>query len=203
MKYGDDNGQGRIMQNNFLEGLTKTPIWLPLLIFYTISVSIFSYTIYKNSFNIFLSLIIYVVGFFAFTLLEYFGHRFVFHMHPDTEKKKRIQYMFHGVHHDYPRDKDRLAMPVFVSLLLSLVFLTIFYLIRQKLGIIFWTGFIAGYATYLFAHYAIHRFKPPRNFLKNIWIHHNVHHYAAPNHAFGVTTLLWDRIFGTMPPKSK
>ncbi|MDZ7659917.1 sterol desaturase family protein [Fodinibius sp.] len=31
--------------------------------------------------------------------------------------------------------------------------------------------------------------------------HHTLHHYKYPDKAFGVSTTLWDRVFGTMPPE--
>ena len=56
-----------------------------------------------------------VGGWLFFTLFEYSMHRFFFHMKIGNAIKKRIQYTFHGVHHEYPNDKDRLAMPLPVS----------------------------------------------------------------------------------------
>jgi sterol desaturase/sphingolipid hydroxylase (fatty acid hydroxylase superfamily) len=64
----------------------------------------------------------------------------------------------------------------------------------------FFPGFFLGYLLYSFLHRATHVAKPPKRF-KNIWRHHSLHHYKYPDKAFGVSTSLWDRVFGTMPPR--
>jgi hypothetical protein len=38
----------------------------------------------------------------VWTATEYVLHRFVFHFEPSSEWGKRIHFIFHGVHHDYP-----------------------------------------------------------------------------------------------------
>ena len=204
MKYKASNtGQGKLLKNPLLEKLTKTHISVPLIFFYTTSILVLSYMIVFQELSLMYSIFLYFIGFLAFTLVEYLVHRHAFHVDVSqkSEKRQRIQYIFHGVHHDYPKDKKRLAMPIFMSILLSSTFFLIFYVTMGIYGFTFGSGFIAGYATYLFVHYAIHRFRPPNNFLKVLWVHHNIHHYAAPNAAFGVSTLFWDKIFRTMPNK--
>ncbi|MEX2379667.1 MAG: sterol desaturase family protein, partial [Vicingaceae bacterium] len=44
---------------------------------------------------------------------------------------------------------------------------------------------------------------PPKNFLKQLWIHHSIHHYQEDDKAFGVSSPLWDYVFGTMPSKKR
>ena len=51
-------------------------------------------------------------------------------------------------------------------------------------------------------HYAQHRIrKPIYKPWQKLWVHHSYHHYKDPYTAYGVSTRLWDYIFGTMPPK--
>ena len=64
-------------------------------------------------------------------------------------------------------------------------------------------GFTFGYALYLFVHYAIHAYAPPKNFLKVWWTHHAQHHYRQDEVAFGVSSTLWDHLIGTMPGQAK
>ena len=56
-------------------------------------------------------------------------------------------------------------------------------------------GALVAYAWYLFVHYSAHHHPAilPASLLK----HHRDHHRFA-NRNFGVTTKLWDRVFGTM-----
>lgn len=63
----------------------------------------------------------------------------------------------------------------------------------------FLPGFLVGYASYLGVHYIVHAFQPPKNFLKVLWVNHAIHHYKDPDVAFGVSTPIWDYVFGTAP----
>ncbi len=94
-----------------------------------------------------------MVEFLVFTLVEYLIHRYVFHMDTNTKTKVKIQYTFHGIHHDYPKDKERLAMPPLVSLTISTVLFLIFRLLMGNYVFAFLPGFVMGYASYLFVHY--------------------------------------------------
>ncbi len=111
----------------------------------------------------------------------------------------------HGVHHDHPRDKKRLALPPVVSVVLATLFMGLFRLVLGPSGIAFGGGFMTGYATYLMVHYAVHTMNPPKNLFGVLWRHHNLHHYVGDEGAFGVSSPLWDHVFGTMPvdPKAK
>ena len=122
-------------------------------------------------------------------------------MEPTTKEKERLQYVLHGAHHDYPKDKTRLAMPPIVSVALASVFFIFYRLLLGKLGIPFTAGFVAGYASYLCVHYSVHAFPPPKNFLRFLWIHHALHHYQQSDAAYGVSSPLWDFFFRTMPEK--
>lgn len=128
-------------------------------------------------------------------------HRFVFHMTEDTEAKKKIVYTLHGVHHDYPRDKDRLAMPVPLSVTIATGFFFFFQLFLGDLVFGFLPGFLMGYAWYLWVHYMVHAMQPPKNMFKILWVHHGIHHYKQPERAFGVSMPFWDQVFRTMPTK--
>src|ERR1700747_2110210 len=46
----------------------------------------------------------FLLGVLLWTLLEYLIHRYVFHYEPKTRAGKRLHYIIHGVHHDYPND---------------------------------------------------------------------------------------------------
>ena len=151
--------------------------------------------------NVVSSILLFVGGLLTFTLIEYIMHRFVFHLIPKTPKQEEFAYKVHGVHHDFPKDKDRLAMPVPLSILLATGFFFLFKLIMGNLVYAFLPGFVVGYAAYLGVHYMVHAFQPPKNFFKILWVHHAKHHYKEPERAFGVSSPFWDQIFRTMPRK--
>ena len=118
-----------------------------------------------------------------------------------TPSREKMQYMFHGVHHDYPKDKQRLALPPAVSVLIATILLVIFEFFLDKYSFSFLAGFMVGYAFYLLIHFVVHIFRPPNNFLKLLWTNHAIHHYQDDTVMFGVSSALWDHIYGTLPKK--
>ena len=62
----------------------------------------------------------------------------------------------------------------------------------------FFPGFLFGYLMYGTMHYAIHAWSPPFKWMKPLWRNHHLHHYKEQEKGFGVSTTIWDRVFGTM-----
>ncbi len=194
-----NTGTKKIFDNPILEQLTRTHISIPITIFVTIALALLYYAIVHTSLPSLAIVILFFGGWFFFSLLEYIAHRFLFHMQPTTVWKQRIQYHMHGVHHEYPKDKDRLAMPPPLSMALAGVFFILFYVLLDTKVFGFLPGFLAGYAAYLFVHYIVHAYPPPNNFFKQLWINHAIHHYKDSSIVFGVSSPLWDYIFNTLP----
>ena len=196
-----NNGSAQLFKNPILEKLTRTHIAVPISLFFIISGSLLFWG-YSQEGLVWTSLVgFFFVGWLAFTLVEYMVHRYVFHMNTDTKVREDLQYKFHGVHHDYPKDKDRLAMPPVMSLTISTLLFFIFGFIMGDIVFAFLPGFLVGYAMYLFVHYIVHAYQPPKNFFKALWINHGIHHYKNHERAFGVSSPIWDYVFRTMPKK--
>lgn len=199
----DNTGSAHMFQNPLLEKLSRTHILVPITLFFLVSAVCLYYALTTTDINLWSGILVLMLGIFAFTFVEYMMHRHFFHMEPDTPVKDKLQYSVHGVHHDYPKDKDRLAMPPFVSAAYVLIFYAVFNLIMGDFTLYFLPGFLFGYSAYLGVHYIVHAYQPPKNFLKILWVNHAVHHYKDPDVAFGVSSPLWDYILGTMPKKEK
>ena len=150
------------------------------------------------------------IGLFSFALFfwtfaEYILHRFLFHWMNENKYARRFHFIMHGNHHLYPKDTERILMPPVPGILLGALLFGIFYIIFSIIGLpqytwAFFPGFFLGYLLYSFFHYATHVVRPPKRF-KDLWNHHLLHHYKYPDHAFGVSTRIWDRVFGPIPPK--
>ena len=194
-------GSKQLFKNPILEKMTRTHISIPLILFGGVAATLIIYGLNQGYINSINTPLLFIGGLLTFTFIEYLMHRFVFHLHPKNEKQEKFAYVVHGVHHDYPKDKDRLAMPPYLSLLLSAGFFFLFKLIMGNLAYAFLPGFVVGYAAYLWVHYMVHAFQPPKNFFKVFWVHHGIHHYKDPENAFGVSSPFWDVIFRTMPKK--
>ena len=188
----------RIFKNDILEFFTKVHWSVPLWIY----VPVTAYFLYRSYVLIGLSIstifILFIAGAFFWTFAEYVLHRFVFHFHPTTDFGRRINFMFHGVHHDYPNDSLRLVMPPSVSIPLAAIFYLLFRIVLgYYLVSPFFTGFIVGYLFYDITHYALHHFAIKKKFWLELKQHHMKHHFRDPEAGFGVSQSLWDIVFST------
>ena len=59
-------------------------------------------------------------------------------------------------------------------------------------------GFAMGYLAYDGTHYAIHHLRMSSSWGKWIKRHHMVHHHTGEQARWGVSSPLWDWVFGTM-----
>lgn len=193
-----NSGKGRIFQSNFLEVFTRTG---PVISFFTYGglISFYLFLSWHNEVATFWkSLPVYLFGVVLWTLVEYVMHRYVFHFINESKLVQRFHYTFHGVHHEYPRDEERVFMPPVPGILISSMYFGLFFLLAGKYAFLLTAGLITGYSIYSYIHWGIHKFNAPK-VLQPLWTHHLVHHYQQPDKAFGVTNRFWDRVFGTMP----
>ena len=200
------HGEAQIFKNPFLESLTKTSPLQNIIVYGAAIGSLIAFAILRIGLSPLEMFGLFLAGVLFWTLAEYLLHRFVFHWVTEARWSQRFHFIMHGSHHQFPRDKERLLMPPVPGLIMALILFGIFYLIFWILGIStltygFFPGFFTGYLVYSFVHRATHVMRPPKRF-KKLWMHHSLHHYRYPDKAFGVSNTFWDRVFGTMPPKS-
>lgn len=191
-------GTKQLFKSPILERLSRTHISIPLSIFFIYSASLLYWSITHTGLSAAVTIAMLVFGFISFTWVEYIAHRYLFHMSTFTKSKEKLQYTIHGVHHEFPKDKGRLAMPPLLSVTISTLLLLLFRLIMGDFVFSFLPGFLTGYAFYLSIHYMVHAFPPPKNFFKVLWVNHSIHHYKEGEYVFGVSSPLWDYIYGTM-----
>jgi sterol desaturase/sphingolipid hydroxylase (fatty acid hydroxylase superfamily) len=129
-------------------------------------------------------------GAMLWTLVEYLVHRFVYHKVPVLKD-------LHGMHHAHP--SDLIGAPIWVSIA---SFSVIFFLLARLWGVEIacggTAGLIVGYLGYLLVHDAVHRWQlAETSWLRSHRLRHLRHHrYPVPGN-FGVTTSIWDLVFGT------
>lgn len=196
-----NKGQGRLFKSQYVEMMTKThpsviySLYLPTIIF------LLYYGHSYRDLPIITEVIIFIGGIFFWSLFEYMMHRYLFHLIADNPTMQRILYTMHGVHHEFPRDKERLFMPPLPSILVAIIVYSCMYFTMGHFAMAFFPGFLFGYLAYGSMHYAIHAFAPPK-YLKALWRNHHLHHYKTPDKGFGVSSVLWDVVFGTVPDKN-
>lgn len=59
-------------------------------------------------------------------------------------------------------------------------------------------GLYTGYIAYDMTHYYVHFAKPSLEYFKGMKNYHVLHHYKEPENGFGISSKLWDYVFGTV-----
>lgn len=133
----------------------------------------------------------FVVGFSVWQFLEYVIHRWFFHVVLSPAHKS------HQRHHAEPEELQ--AMPFVLNGMVLGLWLLLRVFFPVDLVSLFCVGLQIGVLCYGVLHHiehhcAIHLL--PTRRLRRSWAYHRIHH-RLPNTNYGVTTSLWDRVFGT------
>ena len=192
----------RMFKSDLLESLSKVPYFVPLIVY----IPLIAFLIWKAFVTVQMNALTFfawfLAGLFIWTFTEYILHRFVFHFEPSSDWGKQLHFIFHGVHHDYPNDANRLVMPPSASIPLALGFYFLFdWLLPTGAIFAFFPGFIGGYLGYDMTHYALHHANFKNPFLRKLKQHHMLHHYSDATKGYGVSLSFWDKIFRSDFPK--
>jgi len=136
---------------------------------------------------------VFLGGAILWTLVEYLLHRFVLH-------RWRAFTTMHALHHAAPR--DFIGTPTWITL--GTLWL-VFFLPEWRLwsfnaasGLV--AGVMTGFLWYGMLHHIIHHGRPRAIalLLTRSAYRHRQHHYSGRYGNFGVTTAIWDHLFGTV-----
>ena len=193
-----------MFKQNWMEALSKVHFSIPLFIYIPV-IGFMTWRAFHAGIGLGYYFLVLLAGIAVWTGTEYILHRYVFHFEPNSPWGKRIHFIFHGVHHDYPKDAKRLVMPPSASIPLAIGFYYLFYwLFPVTLYLYpFYAGFIAGYLVYDMMHYAMHHYNFKSSVMKRVKQHHMLHHYDDPTKGYGVSSSLWDVIFQSGFPRKK
>jgi len=204
---GRSNQPIRLFKSDVLElfshvrPVTVLVLWSPVALYFLVQ-SLWRAGSYKAAAQVAFGVL---AGWFVWTLVEYLMHRFFFHYHPRTEGLKRVFFLVHGVHHAQPLCRTRLVMPPVISIPLGVTFFGVFHflfsvlLARPQWFSPVFAGFVIGYIVYDMMHYSLHHAKAKSGYLAMCRRQHMQHHGACPGMRFGVSSPVWDYVFGTMP----
>jgi sterol desaturase/sphingolipid hydroxylase (fatty acid hydroxylase superfamily) len=130
-----------------------------------------------STLKFFVAASLFCCGLVAWTLAEYITHRFVLHA---------IAPVQHRRHHARPQEAiDKVFWQIWLA----------FAVAYLAVGGAVLAGVLVAYAWYLHVHYCVHHSPQilPASLLK-----HHIDHHRFANRNYGVTTKVWDRLFGTM-----
>jgi 4-hydroxysphinganine ceramide fatty acyl 2-hydroxylase len=196
----NNKGQARLFQNDYMEMMTKTHPAVVYCMYFPVIAFMLYYGVVDKQMSPGYEVLLFLAGTLFWSFFEYIMHRFLFHIVVENPRAQKIAYAMHGVHHEYPRDKERLFMPQVPSIIVACIIFAIFHLLMGWNALPFFSGFLFGYILYGSMHFAIHAFTPPK-YLKALWRNYHLHHYKADDKGFGVSSVLWDHVFGTVPHK--
>src|SRR5216110_1559265 len=192
-----NNETVRMFESDFMEFFSRVHPAIPLILY----LPVVGYMVYVSLWQRQLSFpavaALFLLGMLLWTLFEYLIHRYIFHYEPKTRWGKRLHYIIHGVHHDYPNDARRLVMPPSISIPLAFLFYGLFLLIFGRLAPSVFAGLVFGYVCYDMLHYATHHFPMKRGLWLWLKQYHLRHHYKDDDGGFGISSPLWDYVFRT------
>jgi sterol desaturase/sphingolipid hydroxylase (fatty acid hydroxylase superfamily) len=131
------------------------------------------------------------VGAVGWTLVEYALHRFVFHRLPLVAD-------LHHAHHELPR--AYLSTPTWLTLLILgvLFFLPLWCLFTLNVAFGTISGLIMGWLWYGIVHHVVHHRRPRQLAIAlKATSRRHLRHHGVGSGNFGVTTPVWDYVFGT------
>jgi hypothetical protein len=205
--------QIRLFRADWLEALTRVSpwlviaVWVPVIVWFAVRAWSARHEHNTTAAELVAAA---ALGLGLWTLVEYLLHRFVFHFSPGSRPRlRRLVFLFHGIHHVQPWDKQRLVMPPGVSVPLAAFFYGLFaWLFARVLHAPGWldatfAGFLAGYLAYDLLHYAAHHLTGRSHWFQILKRHHLLHHHVTPDQRYGVTSPLWDVLLRTMPRQTQ
>ncbi|HYV66513.1 MAG TPA: sterol desaturase family protein [Myxococcales bacterium] len=141
-----------------------------------------------------------LAGVIWWTFAEYAFHRWVYHL----KALRAIGDPIHLYHHRNVEDRavwnagPLLALPIASSMALPVLAVT--RSVRRTAMVLL--GSVAAYFVYEWVHHAVHARPHARGPLA--WLQgFHLHHHRDPRRCFGVTSPIWDLVFGTFAPRAE
>ncbi|TVQ94714.1 MAG: hypothetical protein EA397_01010 [Deltaproteobacteria bacterium] len=203
----------RMSDNPLLEFLTRTRWWaspavyLPICALLVVVATIYGQTPW------WVAPFLFIGGIIAWTLYEYLLHRYLFHWTPPIPGGERLQMLWHGIHHQRYDDPLRIVISPLITGWLALLLFAPHAIVSWSLAdllpwghaMVWFAGTLCGWVAYSVMHWALHCRPFKSRHMRQLRAHHMLHHLDPryTNARFGVTTTLWDRIFGTMEPEAR
>ncbi|MFO0596398.1 MAG: sterol desaturase family protein [Myxococcaceae bacterium] len=136
-----------------------------------------------------------LLGAFTWTLLEYVIHRFLGHDPRTRPNPFATEHVRHHAEGDYfaPSWKKALATLAFVAIIGPALWL----LPATDLSVAYLAGLLTMYVSYEVLHRRLHTHAGIGRYGRWAREHHFAHHYGDPRFNHGVTSPIWDVVFGT------
>ncbi len=188
----------RLFNSNFLEFFTRVHWSVPLILYVPLVLFCLWQAWHFSSVGWLTLTGGFIAGLLFWSLLEYILHRFLFHFSPKRPFLKRVFYLIHEVHHEYPQDSLRLVMPPVESIPLAiLTYFGLQALLPAYFFFPFYAGLGIGYLCYDMIHFSVHHLPMKNPLAQRLKRHHLKHHFQEPDRGYGVSSPCWDHLLGT------
>ena len=189
----------RVFRNSFIENyIARAHPIVPGLWVLPVAAFLFSIGLSYKSVPVVSAL--FVIGVLSWSLLEYTLHLLLFHKEITPTTHPRVKFaifMLHGYHHEYPNDPSRLVMPIILAWPLGAIIGFAFWLmLGSSFFYSFYSGLLIGYLAYDWMHYYTHHIRATNRAGKYMRKFHAIHHFVDHNKNFGISSPLWDWVFG-------
>lgn len=135
------------------------------------------------------SIMFFCFGLWVWTLLEYVFHRWAYH------KNASFMAVGHLMHHDEPEALIGMPWVINMASLVGLFLVGSWIFGARQTGFVM-SGIWLGHIVYTLVHHGIHHWNFKSAWFRGLKNHHKIHH-KMPDKNLGVTTVFWDRLFGT------
>jgi sterol desaturase/sphingolipid hydroxylase (fatty acid hydroxylase superfamily) len=189
----------RMFENDWLERLSHVHPITPMIVWVPVVAWLAWHGHDARGVGILESLLLALFGLFVWTFAEYILHRYIFHFQNGNRFVERLHFIIHGNHHEVTDDPTRLVMPPVAAIAIAAVLFVLFRAILGPASVEpFFAGFLVGYLCYDYTHYYVHHFTPKTKVGRYLKQYHMLHHFAGHHSRWGVSSPLWDFVFGTM-----
>ncbi len=137
-----------------------------------------------------------ISGWLSWTFMEYMLHRFWMHNHFKNVNSKT--YIMHMDHHKNPTEIKITGMQRFMLVLLGFLLIGLALLWNNYFTL--FVGFYIGFVLYTLIHIMLHQ-KWGRYICPRVQKAHIHHHGKYPDKGYSFSIIIWDWIFGTLPPR--
>lgn len=189
----------KVLENDFLEKYVATAHWtlpglwsFPLTLYLLYRAAIIEGGAWSNIAALFFS------GMLGWTLVEYWLHRWIFHLAPShVPVIRNIQFALHGYHHEFPDDPGRLVAPPVLAVPIFIILTAVIVGCFPNIWPAVLAGTFFGYLCYDWVHYYCHHGRPRSAMARFQRRFHLEHHYKNAKTQYGLSSPLWDFVFHT------
>jgi dihydroceramide fatty acyl 2-hydroxylase len=198
-------GHSRTTRQERRAHIDRVELYKPFA-FYAVVLAALNYAAFASGVESFASAAVALAaGLLSWGAIEYSIHRWVLHREPPREGAGLPGNRTHLAHHADPTALDRLNVQLGESLPVCAVYFLLAWALTLdwRAAALAYDGLMFGYFFYEYLDYQAHHGAARGRFIRHFRRYHLLHHHYDARVRFGVTSPLFDFIFGTFHVEKK